>query len=229
MTEKQVKVLVIDEHQLIIDGIRFLLQEEEHLSVEGGATNMKEALGFLENHEVNVVLADISMPDHSGIEITKIIKEIYPEIQVLALTMHEDISMISKMAEAGASGYILKRTNVNELIEAIKIVASGGKYFGRDVQAILLENLAGNAGVTVTAGDTTAPLSTREIEILNLIAKEYNNEEIAAKLFISERTVETHRRNIFIKTKTKSIVGLIKYAIKFGYVSPENDSGNETN
>ncbi len=226
MTENQIRVLVIDDHQLIIDGIRFLLQDDEHLSVEGGATNMKDALEFLENHKVNVVLADISMPDHSGIEITKIIKDLYPVIQVLALTMHEDISMISKMAEAGASGYILKRTNVNELIEAIKTVSLGGKYFGRDVQAILLENLAGNAGITVTAEDSTAPLSLREIEILNLIAKEYNNEEIAKKLFISERTVETHRRNIFIKTKTKSIVGLIKHAIKYGYVSQDNDSAN---
>lgn len=223
MATEQIKVLVIDDHQLIIDGMRFVLQDEEHVVLVGGAGSMAEALSFLEKNEVNVVLADISMPQHSGIEITRKIKEIYPNIKVLALTMHEDISMISRMVEAGASGYILKRTNMNELIEAIKVVASGGKYLSREVQAILMDSLGGNAGVTMIAEDSTAPLSARELEILNLIAKEYNNEEIAKKLFISERTVETHRRNIFTKTKTKSIIGLFKYAVQHGLIKKENE------
>lgn len=225
MPEKKIKVLVIDDHQLIIDGMKFILQDEEDVVFAGGASSMSEALKFLEKSEVNVVLADISMPKHSGIEVTKKIKELYPDIQVLALTMHEDISMISKMVEAGASGYILKRTNMNEVLEAIKVVAAGGKYLGRDVQAILMDSLGGNIGVNVIPEDAPAPLSVRELEILNLIAKEFSNEEIANKLFISERTVETHRRNIFTKTKTKTIVGLIKYAMKNGLISQENESG----
>lgn len=223
MPGRKIKVLVIDDHQLIIDGMKFILQDEEDVVFAGGAGSMREALEFLENNEVNVVLADISMPIHSGIEVTKKIKELYPDIQVLALTMHEDISMISKMVEAGASGYILKRTNMNEVLEAIKAVAAGGKYLGRDVQAILMDNLGGNLGVNVIPEDAPAQLSVRELEILNLIAKEFNNEEIANKLFISERTVETHRRNIFTKTKTKSIVGLIKYAMKNGLISQESE------
>ncbi|NCC74230.1 MAG: response regulator transcription factor [Sphingobacteriia bacterium] len=223
--EKQIKVLVIDDHQLIIDGMKFVLQDEEDVVFAGGAASMEEALMFLKNNNVDVVLADISMPKHSGIEITKKIKELYPGIQVLALTMHEDISMISKMVDAGASGYILKRTNMNELIDAIKVAASGGKYLSSEIQAILMENLGGNTGITVIPDDATAPLSARELEILNLIAKEFSNEQIAEKLFISERTVETHRRNIFTKTKTKTIVGLIKYAIKNGLINQENENG----
>jgi len=223
MPAKKIKVLVIDDHQLIIDGMKFILQDEEDVVFAGGACSMSEALKFLANNDVNVVLADISMPKHSGIEVTKKVRELYPDIKVLALTMHEDISMISKMVEAGASGYILKRTNMNEVLEAIKVVAAGGKYLGRDVQAILMDSLGGNVGVNVIAEDSPAPLSMRELEILNLIAKEFNNEEIANKLFISERTVETHRRNIFTKTKTKSIVGLIKYAMKNGLINQESE------
>jgi DNA-binding NarL/FixJ family response regulator len=223
MSQNLIQVLVIDDHQLIIDGMKSILQDEEDVAFAGGANSMEEALNFLGNNTVDVVLADISMPQHSGIEVTRKIKELYPDIQVLALTMHEDITMISKMVDAGASGYILKRTNMNEVLDAIKAVASGGRYLGRDVQAILMDNLSASANVVVLPEDAPAPLTTREREILNLIAKELSNEEIANKLFISERTVETHRRNIFTKTKTKSIVGLIKYAIKNGLISQEND------
>jgi DNA-binding NarL/FixJ family response regulator len=137
--------------------------------------------------------------------------------------MHEDIAMISSMIEAGASGYILKRSNMNDILEAIRVVAEHGKYLGRDVQSIVMDNLGSRDSENELPSNTPASLTSRENEILKLIAKELSNEEIANKLFISERTVETHRRNIFTKTKTKSIVGLIKYAIKYGFVSQDND------
>lgn len=223
MPEKPVKVLVIDDHQLIIDGMKSILQDEEDVIFAGGANTMQQALNFLKTNVCEVVLADISMPVHSGVEITRKIKESYPDIKVLALTMHEDISMITKMVEAGASGYILKRTNMNEVLEAIKVVAGGGKYLGRDVQGILMDNLGISESPKEVPGETAALLTARELEILNLIAKEFSNEEIAEKLYISERTVETHRRNIFTKTKTKSIVGLIKFAIKNKLISQENE------
>ncbi len=215
--EKIIKVLVVDDHQLIIDGLKSLLQDEPDIVFAGGANSMQEAIDFVRDNPVQVVLADISMPEGSGIETTRSLKEIQPDIQVLALTMHEDINMIRKMVEAGASGYILKRTNMNEVLEAIRVVAKGGKYLGRDVQEILLNNM----GEPTTLSKLTVSqsvLTQREKEILILIAKEMRNEEIAEKLFISERTVETHRRNMFTKTKTKSIVGLIKYAIANGLI-----------
>lgn len=224
MQDKAIKVLVVDDHQLIIDGLRSILEDEETVLFAGGANSMGEAMEFLENNEVDVVLADISMPEHNGIEITRNIREKYPEIRVLALTMHEDISMISGMIDAGASGYLLKRTNMNEVLEAIQLVASGQKYLGREVQAIMMEDLV-HREPGKTAHELSARLTSREKEILNLVAKEFSNEEIAKKLFISERTVETHRRNIFTKTSTKSIIGLIKYAIRNGLISQEQDKG----
>lgn len=221
MTTKPISVLVIDDHQLIIDGLKSILEDEENVVFAAGANNMQEALDFLSENDVDVVLADISMPDHSGIEVTKKIKALYPEIQVLALTMHEDIAMISGMIEAGATGYLLKRTNMNEVLEAIHTVAGKKKYLGREVQAILMEDLVHREPAELSAKSTSAKLTGREKEILNLVAKEFSNVEIANKLFISERTVETHRRNIFTKTNTKSIVGLIKYAIRKGLISQE--------
>jgi DNA-binding NarL/FixJ family response regulator len=197
------------------------MQDEEDVAFAGGANSMAEALAFLSDHKVDVVLADISMPVNSGMEITRKIKELYPVIQVLALTMHEDMSMITGMIEAGASGYLLKRTSMNEVLEAIRVVASKGKYLGREVQSILMERMSSKDQIVETSTAATTILSIREKEILNLVSKELSNEEIANRLFISERTVETHRRNIFTKTKTKSIVGLIKYAIKSGLVSQD--------
>ena len=222
MNHKSIKVLVIDDHQLIIDGLRYIMQDEADVVFAGGANNMEQALSFLENNVVDVVLADISMPDHSGVEVTKRIKDIYPHIHVLALTMHEDISMITRMIEAGASGYLLKRTNMTEVLEAIRVVASNKKYLGREVQAILLDNLSSRNPTITPSPNVPATLTTRESEILNLIAREMSNEQIAEKLFISERTVETHRRNIFTKTKTKTIIGLIKYSIRVGLINQEN-------
>lgn len=216
--EKTIRVLVVDDHQLIIDGLKSLLQDEPDIVFTGGANSMQQAIDFVTNNQVQVVLADINMPEGSGIETTRKLKAMQPDIQVLALTMHEDINMIRKMVEAGASGYILKRTNMNEVLEAIRVVAKGGKYLGRDVQEILLNNM-GQPEKPAEQTENPSRLTQRESEILNLIAKELRNEEIAEKLFISERTVETHRRNIFTKTKTKSIVGLIKYAIANGLIN----------
>lgn len=215
--EKTIRVLVVDDHQLIIDGLKSLLQDEPDIVFTGGANSMPQAIDFVTNNQVQVVLADINMPEGSGIETTRKLKALQPDIQVLALTMHEDINMIRKMVEAGASGYILKRTNMNEVLEAIRVVAKGGKYLGRDVQEILLNNM-GQPEKPAEQTENPSRLTQRESEILNLITKELRNEEIAEKLFISERTVETHRRNIFTKTKTKSIVGLIKYAIANGLI-----------
>ena len=132
--------------------------------------------------------------------------------------MHDDISVITRMIKAGASGYILKRTNMNEVIEALRIVHNNGKYLSMNTQHIVIDNLGTPANLLDPKEESKPILSPREIEVLKLVSKEYNNEQIAEKLFISERTVEAHRRNIFIKTKTKSIVGLIKYAINKGLI-----------
>ncbi len=224
MSGQTIKVIVVDDHQLIIDGLKSILQDEDEVTFVGGMNNLRETMGFLSNNKVDVALVDISMPEHSGIEVTLKIKKLYPHVQVLALTMHEDITMITEMIEAGASGYLLKRTNMNEVLEAIRVVAANEKYLGREVQAIMMGNLIHKETKNILQPNAPVALTTREKEILNLISQEHSNEKIAEKLFISERTVETHRRNIFTKTDTKSIVGLIKYAIKYELINKDPES-----
>jgi DNA-binding NarL/FixJ family response regulator len=225
MSGKSIRVLVVDDHQLMIEGLKSLLECEDDIVFAGGANSMAETLAFLSHNLVDVILMDINMPDGSGIETTGQIRNLYPQVKVIALTMHDDISIITRMIRAGASGYILKRTNMNEVIEAIRVVSNNGRYLSKYAQNIVMDNLIMPSVKPDVKEDAKPMLSAREIEVLNLVAKEYSNEQIAEKLFISERTVEAHRRNIFIKTKTKSIVGLIKYAINNGLI----DAGSNEN
>lgn len=223
MCSSTIKVLVVDDHQLMIEGLKSLLEEENDIAFVAGASSVKEALQLLETTPIDVILMDINMPEESGIEATTQIKKKYPEIKVIALTMHDDISIITRMVEAGASGYVLKRTQMSEVTEAIRIVHNKGKYLSINTQQIIMDNLNSSIDPNTQKDDTKTILSSRESEVLQLIAKEYSNEMIAEKLFISERTVEAHRRNIFIKTKTKSIVGLMKYAINHGLIEIDPD------
>lgn len=221
MTTQPIKVLIVDDHQLMIEGLKSLLEYEDDIAFVAGANSMDETLEFLKDNAIDVILMDINMPGASGIEATHKVRELYPSIKIIALTMHEDISIIQRMIKAGASGFVLKRTNMNEVVEAIRIVHNNGKYLSYNTQQVIMNNLASPADIYDNIEEPKPTLSAREIEVLHLIAKEYNNEQIAEKLFISERTVEAHRRNIFIKTKTKTIVGLIKYAISKGLIETE--------
>lgn len=223
MKTNNIKVMIVDDHQLMIEGLKPLLEDEEGIGVVAGANSMEEAISLLKTHPIDVILMDVNMPAVSGIEATIRIKKLYPTIKVIALTMHEDIAVITKMLKAGASGYILKRTNMIEVIEAIKIVHNNGRYISKNIQNILMDNLMDPTEDLFSEEKNKPVLSDREKEVLHLMAKEFKNEEIAEKLFISERTVEAHRRNIFIKTKTKSIIGLMKYAIKKGLVQIKMD------
>jgi len=218
--ERTIDVLIVDDHQLIIEGLRSILEDEPGISLCGGVNSGKEAIAFLETHKVDVVLVDVNMPEQSGIKLTSEIKSLFPEVNILTLTMHEDISTITKMVEAGADGYIFKRTNMYEVPEAIRMVARNERYLGKDVQRVMMDSLGARETVNVMSDSDPVSLTSREKEILTLVVKEFSNREIAETLFISERTVETHRRNILTKTKTKSIVGLIKYAIRENIVNP---------
>jgi DNA-binding NarL/FixJ family response regulator len=223
MSREPIKVLVVDDHQLMIEGLRSLLEDEEDILFSAGANSMQEALDYAAAHPVDVVLMDINMPDGSGIDATSRLKALYPNIKVLALTMHNDISIITRMIEAGASGYILKHTKMNEVVEAIRVVYGNQRYLGRDTQKIIMDNLSSPPDSFEPAMEKKDVLSAREKEVLSLVAKELSNQQIAEKLFISERTVEAHRRNIFIKTKTKTIVGLMKYAIEKGLITTNQE------
>jgi len=219
MTVDNIRVLIVDDHQLMIEGLKVLLEDEESISKVYGANSSDMAFELLEKYEIDVVLMDVNMPKVTGIEATELMKEKFPNIKVVALTMHDDISIITKMIKAGASGYLLKRTQMNEVLEAIKTVYHNKKYLSNNTQKIIMDNLMSADDLLKDEKDEKPILSARELEVLKLIAQEFTNEEIGEKLFISERTVEAHRRNIFIKTKTKSIVGLMKYAIINGLIT----------
>lgn len=219
MTVDNIRVLIVDDHQLMIEGLKVLLEDEESISKVYGANSSDMAFELLEKYEIDVVLMDVNMPKVTGIEATELMKEKFPNIKVVALTMHDDISIITRMIKAGASGYLLKRTQMNEVLEAIKTVYHNKKYLSNNTQKIIMDNLMSADDLLKDEKDEKPILSARELEVLKLIAQEFTNEEIGEKLFISERTVEAHRRNIFIKTKTKSIVGLMKYAIINGLIT----------
>jgi DNA-binding NarL/FixJ family response regulator len=216
---KVIKVIITDDHKIIRVGLRGLLEREQDIEVSGEAENAEDTLKLLEHTPADVVLMDIDLGETSGIETTHKIKELYPSIQVLGLTMHEEPEYIIKMLESGASGYLLKNAGREELLAAIHTVAKGDSYFSQKVSATLLQSITRSKEAPAGRKSySDSPLSDREIEVLRLIAQEYSNGEIADKLFISIRTVDTHRRNLLEKLHVKNTVGLVKYAIEKGII-----------
>ena len=214
-----IRIVIADDHKIIRVGLRGLLEREKDIEVTGEAASADEVLNILAIHPTDVVLMDIDLGDSNGIATTLKIKEIYPLIHVLGLTMHEEPDYIIKMLEAGASGYLLKNAGREELLAAIHAVAKGDSYFSQKVSATLLQAITRQKENPEQKKPTVeTPLSDREIEVLRLITQEYSNGEIAEKLFISIRTVDTHRRNLLEKLQVKNTVGLVKYAIEKGIV-----------
>ncbi len=197
-------LFIVDDHQLVVDGLRSLLNNEEKYAIVGFSNQPKEVLPMLDQLKVNILLTDINMPEMSGVELTRNVKKKHPNIKVLALSMFGDSQVIKEMIDAGISGYILKNTGKQELLEALDKLAAGHTFYGEEVTKELMKSFRNN--------DEGSHLTNREVEIIRLIECEHSNKKIADMLFISERTVETHRKNIFRKTATQSIVGLLKYA-----------------
>lgn len=204
--ESKIKIIIADDHQMLVDGIKSLLKGEKKLEVIGVANNGSVALELIEKNQPDILLTDINMPVMSGVELTKKVRAKFPKIKIIALSMFGDQHAITEMLDAGVSGYILKNTGKEELLNAIQTVFDGGVFYSREVSDQMMRSL------TDKSKSEAAILTTREIEIVKLIAKECSNIKIAEELFISERTVETHRKNIFRKTNTKSVVGLLNYA-----------------
>jgi DNA-binding NarL/FixJ family response regulator len=215
-----IKVIIADDHKIIRVGLRGLLEHEDDITVSGEAENAEEVLKVLETNPAEVVLMDIDLGETDGITTTRKIKELYPAIHVLGLTMHEEPDYIIKMLEAGASGYLLKNAGREELLTAIHTVAKGDSYFSQKVSTTLLQAITKQKEAPPAQKKPIGPtpLSDREIEVLSLIAQEFSNGEIAEKLFISIRTVDTHRRNLLEKLQVKNTVGLVKYAIEKGII-----------
>lgn len=209
---KKIRILLVDDHALIRAGIRNSLMNQEHLEVVAEAMNGAEALDYLSKTNVDLVIMDLSMPEMSGTEATRLITEKYPHVNVIILSMHNEETRIREALKAGALGYILKSTSMTELLEAVETVSKGEPYFTREVSTKIMNQLI--RGKENEHGDTLSRLTNRELQILKLISEEFTNHEIADKLFISSRTVDTHRRNLIQKLHAKNTAGLVRYAIK---------------
>ncbi len=207
------KILLVDDHRLIRDAIRSYMEDDADYEVVGEASQGQEAIRTIEETEVDVVLMDINMPIMDGLECTKEIVKRWPHIKVLALSMMSDNQHIKQMMGAGASGYVLKNCTEKELKKAIKTVYEGDTYYSAEVTEVVMLNLMKNNNTKTSNLVVDMPLTEREKEVLELIIKEHTNNEIADKLFISNRTVDAHKRNLLEKTGSKNIAGLVMYAI----------------
>ncbi len=212
MTTNKIKVCLVDDHQIVRDGIKSLLTEDEEIQIIAEASNCNELFNQLKIQSPDILLMDISLPCKSGIELSREVLEVYPEVKVIMLSMYTDEEFVLKALKAGAKGYLPKNTTKREIREAIKTIFKGEEYFNETVKNILLKNFVKN--VSQPDDSTEKKLSERELEVLKLYATGMSNKEIADTLFISIRTVESHKNHVMQKLKLKSTVDLIKYAIK---------------
>ena len=207
-----IKVCLIDDHQIVIEGLRLLIESADDIQCVFTAGGAEEGLRLLSEHQVDIVMLDIEMPGTDGIALCSIIKSSHPHIRVIALTMYNERSLVRQMIEAGADGYLLKNTNRDELLAAIRRVYSGKSYYDTEIAEILVRGDS-----SPKSKEQLFPsLSSREKQIVRLIMDECTSPQIADQLNISLNTVETHRRNIMTKLNTKNSAGIVRIAIEYG-------------
>ena len=211
-----IRVVITDDHEIILDSLSLLLSRIEGIEVIGTINDSREVIDFLQDHEADILLTDMNMPLLSGIDLTLKIRQQFPHMKVLMLTVSEDADSIREAFRAGISGYVMKKASKAELEKALKTVARGEKYFSESVMTQLVALPADTIRVVDEAPALLTPLTDREIEIIRNIAQELSTNAIADKLFISPGTVETHRHNILRKLGVKNSIGIIKYAVKHG-------------
>ncbi|MEJ5992906.1 response regulator transcription factor [Pedobacter sp. Du54] len=199
------KILLVDDHAIVSDGLQALLLAVDGLKVVSKITSGDFALAYLKQHEVDLLITDYSMPDMDGITLVKKAKQIKPELKIIVLSMHDEVVMIREMLSAGVDGYVLKKYAQQELVNAIQMVSNGRQYWSAEVNKALLSSL-------LPQEMPENQITDRELEVLRLLAQELTSKQIADKLFISERTVETHRKNLMRKTGANNGIGLMRYA-----------------
>lgn len=197
------RIFIVDDHQMVIDGLHSLLQNIPSICIVGYTNKALDVIDCLAAIPTDILITDINMPQLNGIALTKLVKANFKDIKIICLSMYSDDISVHAMIDAGVNGYIFKNTGKQELLDAIEAVGKGEAYFSVGINTEVL-----NFDTQIA----TERLTEREIGVLKLIEKELNNKQIAEQLFISERTVETHRKNIFRKTNTQNVIGLLKYA-----------------
>lgn len=206
MPDQTIKVFIVDDHYMVIEGMRSLLQQDKTIEWMGHAMHAASCLAFLQQQQPDVILMDINLPDVSGIDLCKEVKQKYQRVHVIALSSFNQLSFIQKMLESGASGYLLKNATQEEIVDALTTVISGRKYLSDDVAQV----------VKTSASSKIPVLTRREQEVLSLIAEGLTNHEIAEKIFVSTSTVDTHRKNLLAKFEVKNTAILIRLAVRHG-------------
>lgn len=217
MSTGKISLAIVDDHQIVIDGLKSLIDGHDGFTVAIECTNPVQMLAELKKTPVDILLTDVMMPQMNGAELAKEVRKQFPKIKILALSMSGQGDVVNRMIEeADISGYVVKNIGKKDLIHALEKIAAGGLYFTDEIIAEMTR------ASEMQKVNEEANLSAREIEVIKLIEKEYSNKLIADTLFLSERTVETHRKNIFRKTKTNSVIGLIKYAYEHKLIEQEH-------
>ena len=211
---KKIKVAIVDDHNLFREGLGFLLAQSEEIDVIGEASNGYEFLKLLDTQLPDLVLMDIAMPKMDGVEATRIAIDKYHELKIIALSMFEDQEYYYKMIHAGAHGFILTKSTGDELFKAIKDVMSGENYFSKELLKSIIINMPDKRKFKFEGDENLSDFTKREYEIISLLCTGLSSTEIADKLFISKKTVEGHKSNLFSKTGSKNTVSLVMYAIK---------------
>ncbi|MEM6628817.1 MAG: response regulator transcription factor [Bacteroidota bacterium] len=206
----KIKIGIVDDHRIFLDGIALLLSEKEDMEVVAKMTDYGEFFQRLSDIEMDVLLLDVEMPRICGIDMMEKLLRKNPYLRVLMLTMYKDPSIVKKAIQTGAHGYVLKNVGTEELLTAIRTIAQGKKYFSPDVMQEVMEALH--------PSQTYSSLSSRELEIIQLIADQQTTKEIAKILHLSRYTIETHRKNILLKLGLKNTAGLIKYSLQKGLI-----------
>ena len=198
------KLFLVDDHHIVLDGLKSMFDQDSWFTIIGTASNAEDAIKAIESNKPDILLTDYSLPGANGLDLCVQVKTKYPDVKRVILSMHDEGVLVKQILKEGVDGYLLKSIQQLELKNALLQIVKGMPYVSPEITKLVLSDLSNEQPAEL--------LSEREREILNLIAKENSNKQIAEKLFISERTVETHRKNIFRKTNTTSLVGLIKYA-----------------
>ncbi|MBS0030880.1 response regulator [Chitinophaga sp. 22321] len=209
-------IILADDHKLFLEGLIRLIAQDKDLHVLYYAHNGKLLMNYLDQHpaeQVDLVITDISMPDMDGITLNNYIKEKRPEISTLVVSMHTDSNMIDTLVQNNVDGFLSKNADSDELLEAVKMILKGGKYFSEAVKQEYLKSVFNKEK------ETLEMLTSREKDVLKLIAEEYTTQEIADKLFLSKHTIESYRKTLILKLKVRNLAGLTRYAVKLGLLS----------
>lgn len=213
-----IRVLLAEDHTIVREGLRLLLESQPDITVVAEAGSGQEAVRLAQAHHPDVIIMDLHMPEMNGLEATRVVRSLLPDVQVLVLTMYESDEYFFQAVEAGASGYVLKKAASDDLVRAVRAVAQGEAFLYPSVARRLLEDYRQRKQPVAPSG--LAALSEREREVFLLIAQGLTNQQIAEKLVISPSTVQTHRSHIMEKLGLKTTADLIRYAIRYGLIEP---------